>query len=71
MRWKRGSRSSNLEDRRGARLRRVPLTGRGGISLGAVLIVVVLSLLFRQDLSSMLGLVAGDMGTSMETSVQS
>ncbi len=71
MRWKRGSRSRNLEDRRGARQRRVPLAGRGKLSLGGILIVIVLSLLFRQDLTSMLGLVSGDVGPSMDMSVES
>jgi hypothetical protein len=47
------------------------MTGRGGIGLGGVLIVVVLSLLFRQDFTGMLGLVSGDVGSSMDVSVES
>jgi predicted metalloprotease len=49
----------------------VPLGGRGRISLGGLLIVVVLSLLFRQDLTSMLGLVSGDVGPAASVPVQS
>jgi predicted metalloprotease len=71
MRWKRGTRSRNLEDRRGARLSRMPLAGKGGVGLGGIVILIVLSLLFGQDLTSMLGLVAGDVSTSMDASVES
>jgi predicted metalloprotease len=71
MRWKRGSRSSNLEDRRGARPRLVPLAGGGKVGLGGILILVVLSVLFREDLTDMLGLLEGDTGTYMDASVQS
>ena len=52
-------------------MRRAPLGGRGKISLGGLLIVVVLSLLFRQDLTSMLGLVSGDVGTTVNMPVES
>lgn len=49
MRWTRRGKSANLEDRRGARVR------RGGVGLGTLLVLVVLSVIFRQDFVSLLG----------------
>jgi len=71
MKWQRGSRSRNLEDRRGMRVRRVPPVGRGGIGLGGIAILIVLSLLFRQDLTSMLGLVVDDGSPAADMNVAS
>jgi len=53
MRWTEGGRSSNLEDRRGGgggSTRRV--LGGGGLGLGGILILLVLSFVFKQDLLS-------------------
>jgi uncharacterized protein len=51
MKWKRGPVSTDIEDRRGMRV------SRGGLGLGAggALIVLVLSLIFGQDLTSVIG----------------
>ncbi|MDH3458826.1 MAG: neutral zinc metallopeptidase, partial [Gemmatimonadota bacterium] len=57
MRWKRGKRSANIEDRRGAR-GRLPVGRRGGLSLGGLLLVLVLGLVFKQDVTSLLGLIS-------------
>lgn len=50
MKWKRGPVSSDIEDRRGSRMR----IG-GGLGLGGGLVVLVLSLIFGQDLTGILG----------------
>ncbi len=50
MRWTPGRRSDNLEDRRGARM-----AGMGGLGLGGVLLLLVLSVVFKQDFFSLLG----------------
>ncbi len=53
MRWRSGGRSPNLEDRRaetGGRTMR-----GGGIGCGTLLILIVLSVIFKQDLVSLLG----------------
>jgi uncharacterized protein len=50
MRWKRGPVSTDIEDRRGSRMR----IG-GALGLGGGLIVLVLSLIFGQDLTGVLG----------------
>ncbi len=60
MRWTPGRRSENLEDRRGARL-----AGIGGIGIGGLLILLALSLVFKQDFFSLLGAGGGGVpGTS-------
>lgn len=51
MRWTRRGRSANLEDRRGQSGKR----RRGTIGLGTLLLLVVLSVVFRQDFLSLLG----------------
>jgi uncharacterized protein len=53
MRWRSGGRSENLEDRRaqtGGRMMR-----GGGIGCGTLLILIVLSVIFKQDFLSLLG----------------
>ena len=50
MKWTRRGRSANLEDRRGRRVSR-----GGGIGLGTLLLLVLLSVVFRQDFLSLLG----------------
>ncbi|HEY7654157.1 MAG TPA: neutral zinc metallopeptidase, partial [Methylomirabilota bacterium] len=55
MRWTRGPRSQDLEDRRGESIGRG--TGRrvgGGIGLGGAVILLVLSLLFGQNFFALL-----------------
>ena len=55
MKWTPGQRSDNLEDRRGQRF-----GGMGRLGLGGAVVVVVLSLIFGRDLTSVLG--SGDPG---------
>ena len=58
MKWTRGPRSAHLEDRRGERSRgRLPLpAGRGGrMGLGTILLLFVLSVVFKQDFFSLVG----------------
>jgi predicted metalloprotease len=60
MRWTRGPRSANLEDRRGSRPRRMMPGGRrGGLGLGGLLLVLVLGIVFKQDVTGLLGLLGG------------
>ncbi len=59
MRWRQGSRSRNIEDRRGQRMRRGPAIGGG---MGLVLIVVVV--LLGGDPTELLTLLSGEMGTN-------
>ena len=51
MRWQRRGRSANLEDRRG----RAGLPGGGRLGLGGVVVLLLLAVVFRQDLGSILG----------------
>jgi len=51
MKWKRGPVSADIEDRRGMRMSRVG----GGLGLGGALVVIVLSLIFGQDLTGVIG----------------
>jgi hypothetical protein len=55
MRWTRGERSRNLEDRRFQTGRRRVVRGGAGLGLGGVVIVLLLSLWTGQDLFSLLG----------------
>jgi predicted metalloprotease len=52
MRWERGERSGDLEDRRGMRGGR--MGGLPGLGLGGVLLLLVLSVVFKQDFFSLL-----------------
>jgi uncharacterized protein len=53
MRWSPFGRSSNLEDRRGGGSFGLPIGGRG-LGIGGVLILIVLSLIFKQDFLSLI-----------------
>jgi len=53
MRWTRSGRSQNLEDRRGASGMR--LGGGGKMGLGGIVILLVLSVVFKQDFLSLAG----------------
>ncbi|MCZ2152926.1 MAG: zinc metallopeptidase [Bryobacterales bacterium] len=68
MRWTPGGRSRNLEDLRGESggggFRR-PMLGGGGLGLGGILILLVLSFVFKQDLLSPF---LGGGGVSLDTS---
>ncbi len=57
MRWNPGRRSENLEDRRGegGRRMRMPGGGFGKLGLGGIVVLLVLSLVFKQDFLSMAG----------------
>lgn len=65
MRWERGRRSSNIEDRRGQRVKR-------GASLGggAIIMALVAIFLFRQDPASVMGGMAGNQGGQTGGTVQ-
>ena len=69
MRWTPGGRSRNLEDQRGdgggGGGVRMPMLGRGGLGIGGILILLVLSFVFKQDLLSPF---LGGGGVSMDTS---
>jgi predicted metalloprotease len=52
-------------------VRRVPFVGGGGVGLGGIVILIVLSLMFRQDLTSMLGLVVDDVNPAADVGVAS
>lgn len=58
MRWKTRRRSDNVVDRRGRRFS----GGRRNMSLGMMLIVVVVSMVFGKDVSQILGLLMGGQG---------
>jgi uncharacterized protein len=53
MRWSPGGRSSNLEDRRGGGGRFI--RGAGGMGAGTVIILIVLSLIFKRDMFQVVG----------------
>jgi predicted metalloprotease len=53
MRWNPGSRSSNLEDRRG--MRAMGGMGIGRLGIGGVIVLLVLSLVFKKDFFSIIG----------------
>ncbi len=69
MRWKTGRRSRNIEDRRSARSS-FPMPGgrrvgrKSSLSGGAILIVIVISLITGQNPLQMLGMISGDGGSS-------
>ena len=65
MRWKRGHRSANVEDRRypgGGGIPGLPGRGRSQLGCGGILILLVLSIVFKQDFFSLLG-VSGSVAT--------
>ncbi len=70
MKWTRGHKSANVEDRRHQRGSRIPMPGRGGTQLGCggVLLLLVLSVVFKTDLFTLLDAGAGGAGTGMSTS---
>ena len=57
MKWQRGYQSSNVEDRRGSGGGRVP---GGRLGLGAIVILLILSVVFKRDFLSLAGGIAGD-----------
>jgi uncharacterized protein len=63
MRWSPGHRSANVEDRRGGGGRFV--RGAGGLGAGTIIVLLVLSLIFKRDFLSLVG--AGGMDTGAET----
>ena len=52
MRWTPGKRSSNLEDRRGSGSGGLPI---GRLGIGGTVVLLILSLVFKTDLTGMLG----------------
>ncbi|HUQ14840.1 MAG TPA: neutral zinc metallopeptidase [Gemmatimonadales bacterium] len=63
MRWSPGHRSTNVEDRRGGGGRFI--RGAGGMGVGTLLILLILSLVFKRDFFSLVG--AGGVETAPET----
>ena len=66
MRWQSGSSDNDIEDRRGASgggMGRVPGGGRG-LGIGGLIVVGILSLVFKQDFFSLLDSGGGDSGTN-------
>jgi len=63
MRWSPGHRSANVEDRRGGGGRFI--RGAGGLGIGTLVILLILSLVFKRDFFSLVG--AGGVETAPET----
>jgi predicted metalloprotease len=63
MRWSPGHRSTNVEDRRGSGGRFI--RGAGGMGAGTLIILLILSLIFKRDFFSLVG--AGGTAPSAET----
>ncbi len=59
MRWSPGHRSANVEDRRGGGGRFI--RGAGGMGIGTLVLLLILSLVFKRDFFSLVG--AGGVGT--------
>ncbi len=62
MRWRRGHRSANVEDRRqqrGGGIPGLPGRGRSQLGCGGILFLLVLSVVFKQDFFSLLGTSGG------------
>jgi predicted metalloprotease len=53
MRWSPGGRSSNIEDRRGGGGRFIG--GAGGLGAGTIIILIILSLVFKRDMFQLVG----------------
>ena len=53
MKWQTGSDSSNVEDRRGMRM--VPGGGFGRMGIGGIVVLLILSLVFKQNFFALLG----------------
>ena len=71
MRWKRGHRSANVEDRRRTGgVRGLPGSGRSQMGCGGILLLLVLSVVFKQDFFSLLDATGGGVATSPSASVQ-
>src|SRR2546423_13811919 len=51
MRWSIGNRSSNIEDRRGQRFGGM---GFGGLGAGGIILLIILSLVFKRDFFSLI-----------------
>jgi uncharacterized protein len=63
MRWSPGHRSANVEDRRGGGGRFI--RGAGGMGIGTLVLLLILSLVFKRDFFSLVG--AGGVETGSET----
>ncbi|MEO1366373.1 MAG: neutral zinc metallopeptidase [Acidobacteriota bacterium] len=59
MRWRRGHKSADVIDRRGQRGRRRIPGGKGGLGLGGLLILFLVSVVFQQDFFSLLNAAGG------------
>ena len=68
MRWTPGWRSSNVEDRRGQRA--IGGLGVGRLGIGGVVLLLVLSLVFKRDFFSLIGGGSGD-GSAVAGTVES
>ncbi len=60
MRWTPRGRSRNVEDRRAQGARRIGVGGLSGIGLGGMLLLLVLSLVFKEDFFSLVGAGPGE-----------
>jgi uncharacterized protein len=69
MRWEKGHQSADVEDRRRGGVRGLPGSGKSQLGCGGILILLVLSVVFKQDFFSLLDQAGGiDSGTSASVS---